>query len=180
MIKKAYNHNKNDTMVIIRESRTNKEVKFNSENDLHNVWLLISRSPLKYYLVSIDTDAGLVKEQVASNQPLLIPHEVNVVELEHPLYGSIIWKKNNSVKFNHLLNYETRVFPEKSNNIQIGTFINQVEYDIIGGIWTDQHGKINYVGMIKLDDGSTTVAFPKMSKVYIADVALIGIKHNLS
>jgi hypothetical protein len=62
------------------------------------------------------------------------------------------------------------------NKVVISQVINQSEVDLIGGIWTDQEGKIHYVGLIKTKHNDIMPDFPKMKDVYIADVAQVGLK----
>ena len=64
----------------------------------------------------------------------------------------------------------------KVNEVAISQAINQCEYELIGGIWTDKDGKINYVGLTVTEQGAIMPDFPQTKEVYIADVAQVGLK----
>ena len=63
----------------------------------------------------------------------------------------------------------------KVNEVVISQAINQCEYELIGGIWTDKKGKIHYVGLALKGEGIMP-DFPDMKETYVADVAQVGLK----
>jgi len=63
--------------------------------------------------------------------------------------------------------------------VVISQLINHAEVDVVGGIWTDQEGKIHYVGITVTECGVVMPDFPNMKDVYIADVAQVGLKREL-
>lgn len=64
----------------------------------------------------------------------------------------------------------------QQDKVVVSQIINQCEFDLVGGIWTDQEGKIHYVGLTVTEDGLIVPDFPQMKDVYIADVAQVGLK----
>ena len=64
----------------------------------------------------------------------------------------------------------------QQGKVVVSQIINQAEVDLVGGIWTDQNGKIHFVGLTVSESGDIVIDFPDMKSVYIADVAQVGLK----
>ena len=62
------------------------------------------------------------------------------------------------------------------DKVVISQCINQATTTLVGGIWTDEKGKINFVGLIHTKNGDLVPNFPSMENTYISDVAQVGLK----
>ncbi len=64
----------------------------------------------------------------------------------------------------------------KIKKVKISQLIDQSKFELVGGVWTDEDGKIHFVGLKTLDNGFIVPDFPDMGTVYIKDVAQVGVE----
>jgi hypothetical protein len=66
-----------------------------------------------------------------------------------------------------------KVRNQKSQKISILTVVDQSKFKLIGGVYSDENGKIHFVELVHLPSGQIVVDYPEGIK--ILDVKQVGI-----
>jgi hypothetical protein len=66
-----------------------------------------------------------------------------------------------------------KVRHQKFQKISISTIIDQLKFELIGGVYSDENGKIHFVELVHLPSGQIVVDYPDGIK--ILDVKQVGV-----